>query len=513
MRRYYPAFVLTTLSIAATSLTPAPIAVASLQEDDQIVLELEPEEDAPKDGPLVLSALDDESDDEPNDEPNDESNANEEAKSESNVEQAEGEASEEDAEALPKEAIQKATDDIDEEEMKTLSRQPLFKEFANAVGVIAPMTPIVEGSDLNVPGSEFFNGLDPQGDEELVEPLTQPKREVDADRLQLLESSLALADSVDLNALALTPSQRATFEAIDSEIARLWPLWIDAELNRDVVGRRELDWRGRDPFRYSPAAHKTIDAPGSDWALALDEPFFFRVVDLTTGEDFYTKAGDFEQSIETGEVALFREERVFTLDVEPGLVAPTGRARRVKVLKDGRIQGVDESARLVTDVNLGQIALYTFGNSGRLKSVDGVLFVPTPYSGAPTKVKLPAVSKVGVTQHKLALSNGAPEEIFAQLVALCKSKSRLVELLSQPKLRPDVNTANSQSSRPVAVPIDSVPNDSNANQDLVDPEIAPAEVESGVETNDDEFILEDAPKFEEGEGGVLQPPFLRPERR
>ena len=123
------------------------------------------------------------------------------------------------------------------------------------------------------------------------------------------------------------------------------------------------------------------------------------------------------------------------LSIEPGKVAPTGNSYRVRILKNGQIQGVDMADRIVTDVWVGTIPLFVFDNPALLQSDDGVLFTPTPHSGQPQRVELGPGSKVGVRQHKLLPSNGKPEEIFARIVVLCKSKKRLVEILTQPRLK------------------------------------------------------------------------------
>ncbi len=133
--------------------------------------------------------------------------------------------------------------------------------------------------------------------------------------------------------------------------------------------------------------------------------------------------------------ALVRDGRTYLLTLEPGKVVPTGRAERVRVKEDGQVQGTDAAGRLVTDVNLANIPLFLFDNPARLQSADGVLFTPTPFSGEPRQVKLLPGSKGVLMPGKVMLSNGKPEEIFARISTLCKSKKRLVEILSQPRLQ------------------------------------------------------------------------------
>ncbi len=283
--------------------------------------------------------------------------------------------------------------------------------------------------------------------------------------------------AVDLDSLSLSEAERAILTRLDAEIARLCPLWLDAELNRNVVGRRERVWeRAETPISpnsaNSPETLPLSEAPGrpffarpdvaeraavsssvgvrfevndpkpvasaSDWALAPAAPFFFEVSDPATGDVFYTKAGDFEPF--EGGAALVRGDRVFVATVEPGPGTPSGRAERIRILKNGQIQGVDATGKRVVDFNVGTFSLYLFDNPARLASVDGVFFVPTAESGEPRPAKLPANAQVGVESGRLLLSNGRPDEIFARIVVLCKSKKRLVEILTQPRLQTETPT-------------------------------------------------------------------------
>ena len=326
---------------------------------------------------------------------------------------------------------------LNEQEMQALSQQPLFRECANIISETAPLPDDVDLSEINVPGAELINTTitaQPSARESLGPAAIDPKLE------EILGETLAVAN-IDVDAYNLDPAQQRAIAALDEEIGRIWPLWIEAEINRNVSGRRERDERSSDLSRFSSAPSKIVDAPGDDLALALDEPFWFQVVDLLTEEVFYTKAGDFEQLDSSGYIVLLRDEKRYALMVEEGTVRPTGNARRIKVLVDGTIQGVAADGKLVTDVNLGKIPIFVFQNATRLESADGVFFTPTPYSGVPQRVKLNLASKTGVNQHKLALSNGAPEALLARLRVLCKSKARLIELVSHSAVKPgDVPT-------------------------------------------------------------------------
>ncbi len=321
-------------------------------------------------------------------------------------------------------------DELTREEMEEISTRPLFREFANALDEVAPMPREIDVEGLGVPGAELIMP-EPRSTVSEAVPNTS-----NGDVTRALDEVLSIAD-VDLESLNLSPNHRATIAQLDAEIQRLCPLWIDAELNRDVIGRREINWKQQGAALFTTDNPKPIDEVASDWAMAPDERFFFQVTDSLTKEIFYTKAGDFEQIDQLNFLspALVRDDRSYELSLEPGRVVPTGRAERIRVQKNGQVQGIDVSGRLVTDVNVANVPLFMFDNPARLQSDDGVFFTPTPFSGEPRQVKLPLGSKIGVTPGKVLPSNGKPEEIFARIVVLCKTKKRLVEILSQPRLQ------------------------------------------------------------------------------
>ena len=320
--------------------------------------------------------------------------------------------------------------ELTEEQMRELSNQPLFKEFTNAIGDVAPMPGEIDVESLDVPGAKLVM----PGETVVVDPQIPEISLEEAN--SALDEVLEIANC-DLDALCVEEKDRATIAQLDAEIQRLCPLWIGAELNRATVGRRELNWRQPGAALYSTTDPKPVDAQGSDWAMAVAGPYFFQVLDSETGEPFYTKAGDFEQidPMNLASAALVRDGRTYLLTLEPGKVVPTGRAERIRVKEDGQVQGTDAAGRLVTDVNLANIPLFLFDNPARLQSADGVLFTPTPFSGEPRQVKLLPGSKGVLMPGKVMLSNGKPEEIFARISTLCKSKKRLVEILSQPRLQ------------------------------------------------------------------------------
>ncbi len=373
---------------------------------------------------------------------------------------------------------------LDPAEMERLSQDPLFQEFSAAFDEAAPLPTLpnldafgaVQDADalLQNGGAQSTPSL-PASPAPPISPNLTPNAAKLASSTAALDEILAIA-AVDLDSLSLSDTERAILTRLDAEIARLCPLWLDAELNRNVVGRRERVWEraeapafpnsanspetsnlppplGRPFFarpdvapraaepssgvRFEVDDPKTV-ASASDWALAPAAPFFFEVVDSATGDVFYTKAGDFEPF--DGGAALVRGDRVFVATVEPGPNALNGRAERVRILKNGQIQGVDATGKRVVNFNVGTFSLYLFNNPARLASADGVFFVPTAESGEPRLAKLPANAEVGVESGRLLLSNGRPDEIFARIVVLCKSKKRLVEILTQPRLAPETPT-------------------------------------------------------------------------
>lgn len=352
---------------------------------------------------------------------------------------------------------------LDAAAMERLSQDPLFQEFSAAFDEAAPL-PALPNLDALAAEREA-DALLQNGDAQPATLPASPNRTPDA-AARLASSTAALDEilaiaAVDLDALSLSESERAILARLDAEIARLAPLWLDAELNRNVVGRRERVWEraeapsvsadsletpGRPLFArpgvaaLSPGVRFEVNDPkpvasASDWALAPAAPFFFEVSDPATGDVFYTKAGDFEPF--EGGAALVRGDRIFVAAIQPGPNALNGRAERIRILKNGQIQGLDATGKRVVNFNVGTFSLFTFDNPARLTSADGVFFVPTAESGEPRPAKLPPNAEIGVESGRLLLSNGRPDEIFARIVVLCKSKKRLVEILTQPRLAPE----------------------------------------------------------------------------
>lgn len=358
---------------------------------------------------------------------------------------------------------------LDETEIERLSQEPTFQEFSAAFDEAAPL-PALPNLDALGAAQEADALLQNDGAQPTAHlPVSPNSPNLTPDAAAKLASLTAALDeilaiaAVDLDSLPLTEAERAILTRLDAEIARLAPLWLDAELNRNVVGRRERVWEraeapvfpnspeapGRPFFARPDVAERSTDvrfevndpkpvASASDWALAPAAPFFFEVSDPATGDVFYTKAGDFEPF--EGGAALVRGDRVFVASVEPGPNASNGRAERIRILKNGQIQGVDATGKRIIAFNIGTFSLYLFDNPARLASVDGVFFVPTAESGEPRPAKLPPNAEIGVESGRLLLSNGRPDEIFARIVVLCKSKKRLVEILTQPRLQSETPT-------------------------------------------------------------------------
>ncbi len=319
--------------------------------------------------------------------------------------------------------------ELTEEQMLQLSNQPMFKEFTTVVGDLAPLPEEIDVEALNVPGAQLVVPSTPTIVKEALPEVTLEEATAHLD--EVLEIA-----KVDLEALELSAKDRRSIAQLDVEIKRLCPLWIDSELNRATIGRRELNWRQRGEL-FTTTDPKPLDVEGSDWAMAPDAPYFFQVTTSDTGEVFYTKAGDFEQidPMNLLSPALVREDRAYLLSLEPGKVNPTGNSARIKVKKNGQVQGTAANGIGITDVDLATVALFTFENAARLASEDGVFFTPTQYSGEPTQVRLLPGTQLGVTNGKVLPSNGKPEEIFTRIAVLCKSKKRLVEILSQPSVQ------------------------------------------------------------------------------
>ncbi|MBQ2789272.1 MAG: hypothetical protein IJE97_06510, partial [Thermoguttaceae bacterium] len=301
------------------------------------------------------------------------------------------------------------TETVDAAEMERLSQDPLFQEFSAAFDEAAPL-PTLPNLDA-FGAAQNADALLQNGDARPATSLpvspASPNLTPNA-AAQLAASTAALDEvlaiaAVDLDSLPLSETERAILARLDAEIARLCPLWLDAELNRNVVGRRERVWEraeapvspnsanlpqtpGRPFFARPDVAERSTGvrfevndpqpvASASDWSLAPAAPFFFEVSDPATGDVFYTKAGDFEPF--EGGAALVRGDRVFVATIEPGPGTPSGRAERTRILKNGQIQGVDATGKRVVDFNVGTYSLYLFDNPARLASVDGVFFVPT----------------------------------------------------------------------------------------------------------------------------------------
>ena len=119
-------------------------------------------------------------------------------------------------EELPQDVVQKADGDdaaaldsavpvetINEEEMEALSRQPLFREFANIIDETAPLPGDVDVENLGVPGAQLVVPATPQHGTFDATPQTSPG-ELAPDLERLLSETLAIAE-VDLEQYQLAP--------------------------------------------------------------------------------------------------------------------------------------------------------------------------------------------------------------------------------------------------------------------------------------------------------------------
>ena len=107
----------------------------------------------------------------------------------------------------------------------------LFREFANTVGEVAPLPEELDVESFDVPGAALIFPeqqiiVDGQTTQTSIEEATRALDEV-----------LEIAN-VDLGSLEISERDHAALTQLDAEIQRLYPLWIDAELNRTTIGRR-----------------------------------------------------------------------------------------------------------------------------------------------------------------------------------------------------------------------------------------------------------------------------------
>ncbi len=151
-----------------------------------------------------------------------------------------------------------------------------------------------------------------------------------------------------------------------------------------------------------------MDNTGNKLDVAVQGRVFFRV-QLPSGEDAYTRAGNFSLSA-TGQIVT---SDGYT--VQPGITVPSN-ATDITISKDGQVQATmpgQTSAQVV-----GQLELATFPNDAGLDPQGDNLFLETAASGSPS-VATPGSTGVGtLLQGFLETSNvNAVTEISSLITA------------------------------------------------------------------------------------------------
>ena len=147
----------------------------------------------------------------------------------------------------------------------------------------------------------------------------------------------------------------------------------------------------------------------SDTDLLIEGDGFFRV-QAATGEQYYTRTGNFTRSVEGDGVYLVNQDGLY-------LLGNDGQRIRVgnsfQVHPDGRI--TEEGS----DVVYGQIGLARFANQEGLLSLSNNLYLPTEASGLPTAVPLGADTEDTVI-HQYAIE-GSNVDLGQELSTLVRA--------------------------------------------------------------------------------------------
>lgn len=142
-----------------------------------------------------------------------------------------------------------------------------------------------------------------------------------------------------------------------------------------------------------------------DWVIEGEG--FFQVM-LPDGETAYTRAGAFK---------LDNEGRIVTSDgyaLEPAITIPAN-TQSITVGADGKISVIQSGSK--TPVEVGQIELARFINSGGLKAIGKSLFVPTASSGEPTTGNPGSEGMGTISQGFIEMSNvNVVEEMVNMIV-------------------------------------------------------------------------------------------------
>lgn len=151
-----------------------------------------------------------------------------------------------------------------------------------------------------------------------------------------------------------------------------------------------------------------MDNTGNKLDMAIQGRGYFRV-QLPSGEDAYTRAGNFSLSA-TGQIVT---SDGYT--VQPGITIPTD-ATDITISKDGQVQATIPGQTAAQVV--GQLDLATFPNDAGLDPQGDNLFLETAASGAPS-VATPGTTGVGtLLQGFLETSNvNAVTEISSLITA------------------------------------------------------------------------------------------------
>lgn len=134
---------------------------------------------------------------------------------------------------------------------------------------------------------------------------------------------------------------------------------------------------------------------GNKLDLAIQGRGYFRV-ELPSGEDAYTRAGNFQ---------LSAEGQIVTSDgytVQPGITVPP-EATDITISKDGQVQATIPGQTAPQIV--GQLELSNFQNEGGLDPMGDNLFLETAASGAPDTGNPGATGFGGLQQGFLETSN------------------------------------------------------------------------------------------------------------
>lgn len=155
---------------------------------------------------------------------------------------------------------------------------------------------------------------------------------------------------------------------------------------------------------HTQGLHQNSD---SETDFMIEGDGFFRVAS-GTGEQYYTRMGAFQRSVEEDGVYLVNPDGLYLLDQNGQRIAV---GNSFQVHEDGRIteEGMNEA--------YAQIGLVRFPNKEGLLSLSNNLYLPTESSGLPQMVPLGADNETTVIhQYALEGSNVDLSQEFSNLV-------------------------------------------------------------------------------------------------